>query len=206
MKRWPLYAAIAYVALLLISLAVVPALPEVSDSGTKVVRFFQDHANGVRVFVWLAAWSTVPLVLLFAALRARLRGTARDVMLLGAASVVITSILWTWFSAGLALHPSTLDASTARTISDIAAYYGPILTVSIVLVIAPVGLAAWRNDGFPKWLAWVTLVFVLEQSIETITIFGKSGFTEPGGPMNFTLGAGLYIVWLICAGAAVSTS
>jgi hypothetical protein len=204
MKRWPLYAAIAYVVLLFIGLVIVPAAPEVSDSGAKVVRYMQDHADAVRLFVWLGAWSTVPLVLLIAALRARLRGTARDVMLLGAVGVVVTTILWTWFLAGLALHPKALDAATARTISDIAAYYGPILTVSIVLMIAPIGIAAWRNEGFPKWLAWVTLVFVIEQSIETITIFGKSGFIEPGGAMNLQLGAGLYLVWIICAGVAVS--
>src|SRR6516165_3010843 len=110
MKRWPLYAAIAYVVLLFIGLVIVPAAPEVSDSGAKVVRYMQDHADAVRLFVWLGAWSTVPLVLLIAALRARLRGTARDVMLLGAVGVVVTTILWTWFLAGLALHPKALDA------------------------------------------------------------------------------------------------
>jgi hypothetical protein len=87
----------------------------------------------------------------------------------------------------------------------IAAYFGPVLTVSIVLLIAPVGLAAWRGEGgLPRWLAWLTLVFAVEQSIETMTVFGKSGFIAPGGPMNFTLGAGLLLVWVIAAGAAAS--
>src|SRR5262249_53603729 len=69
-------------------------------------------------------------------------------------------------------------------------------------MIAPIGWAAWKNDGFPRWFAYVTLVLVVEQSIETVTIFGKSGFTEPGGAMNFKLGAGLYLVWLVGAGVA----
>jgi hypothetical protein len=85
----------------------------------------------------------------------------------------------------------------------VSAYFGPVLTVSIVLLIAPIGLAAWRGDGgFPRWLAWFTGVFALEQSIETITVFGKRGFIAPGGPMNFVLGAGLFVAWVIAAGAA----
>ena len=64
---------------------------------------------------------------------------------------------------------------------------------------APRGRAA-------AWLAWLTIVFMVEQSIETITIFGKSGFTAPGGPMNLDLGAGLLLVWIIAAGAASSSA
>ena len=46
-------------------------------------------------------------------------------------------------------------------------------------------------------------MFAVEQSIETITVFGKSGFIAPGGPMNFTLGAGLLLVWVIASGRGV---
>jgi hypothetical protein len=33
--------------------------------------------------------------------------------------------------------------------------------------------------------------------IETVTIFGSTGFTEPGGPMNLQLGAGLVMAWIL---------
>jgi len=205
MKRWPLFAAIAYVVLLFAGLVVVPAAPEATASGARIVRYYQDHADGVRLAMWLGAWSTVPLVVLIAHLRSRLAGTSRDVMLLGAAGVVVTTIVWSWFNLGLALHPSTLDPHVARTLTDVSDYFGPVLTVSIVLLIAPIGLAAWRGQGgLPRWLAWLTAMFALEQSIETLTVFGKRGFIAPGGPMNFMLGAGLYLVWLISAGAAAS--
>jgi hypothetical protein len=204
MKRWPLYVAIAYVILLFAALSAAPTAPGVSASGATLVRYYRDHGSALRVSGWLLAWSTVPLVLLFAALRTHLRGLGRDVMLLGAAGVVVAGTVFAWLALGLALHPNTLDPGVARTVTDISLYFGPLLTVLIVVMIAPIGIAAWRNDGFPKWLAWVTLVFVIEQSIETITIFGKHGFIEPGGAMNLRLGAGLYLVWLICAGAAVA--
>jgi hypothetical protein len=208
MRRWwPAFAACAYAALLVAGLFVIPAIPKVTASGARLVRYFQDHRNGVHVVTWLSAWSMVPLVLLIASLRARLAGMARDVMLLGAVGVVSATIVWSWINAGLALHPSTLDPGVARTIADVGAYFGPVLTVSIVLLILPVGLAAWRGTaGLPRWLAWVTIVFAVEQSIETVTVFGRRGFIAPGGPMNFTVGAGLFVVWVICAGVAASTA
>jgi hypothetical protein len=207
MKRWPLFAAIAYVVLLFAGLVVVPATPEVTASGARLVRYYQDHGNGVRLAMWLGTWSTVPIVLLIAHLRSRLAGMSRDVMLLGGAGLVVATVVWSWFNAGLALHPQTLDPHVARTVADVSAYFGPVLTVSIVLLIAPIGLAAWRGEGgFPRWLAWLTIVFVAEQSIETITVFGKRGFIAPGGPMNFMLGAGLFLVWVIGAGVAASSA
>jgi hypothetical protein len=206
MKRWPLFAAIAYVVLLFAGLLLVPAAPEVTASGTRVVRYYQDHGDGVRVAMWLSAWSVVPIALLVAHLRSRLVGISRDVMLIGAVGLVVSTIVWSWFNLGLALHPDSLDPHVARTIADVSAYFGPVLTVSIVLLIAPIGLTTWRGEGgFPRWLAWLTAVFAGEQSIETITVLGKRGFIAPGGPMNFTLGAGLFLVWVIAVGAA-STS
>jgi len=207
MKRWPLYVAIAYVVMLFAGLTFLPAAPETTASGREIVDYYVEHASAVRLAMWLGAWSTVPLVLLIAHLRARITGIGRDVMLLGAASLVTTTAVWSWFNLGLALHPGTLDAHVARTITDVGAYFGPVVTVAIVLLIAPVGLAAWRRaGGLPRWLAWLTIVFLAEQSIETITIFGKSGFIAPGGPMNLNLGAGLLLVWVIAAGAASSSA
>jgi hypothetical protein len=204
MKRWPLFAAIAYVVLVFAAVLIVPVAPDVTESGARLVRYYQDHGDGVRIAMWLTTWSAVPLVLLVASLRNRLTGIGRDVMLLGAAGVLTSTVVWSWFNLGLALHPDSLNPDVARTATDVSTYFGPVLTVSIVLLIAPIGLAAWRNEGFPRWLAWVTAVFALEQSIETITVFGKRGFLAPGGPMNFMLGAGLFIVWVVSAGAAVS--
>ncbi len=205
MRRWPLFAAIAYVVLLFIGLLVVPAAPEVTASGAKLVRFYRDHDTGLRVVTWLGTLSMIPIVLLLAHLRTRLTGAGRDVMLLGAAGLVTGTSVWLWFNAGLALHADTLDPRVARTVVDVGSYFGPVLTVSIVLLVAPIGVAAWRGSGgFPRWLAWITAVFAIEQLIETITVMGTRGFIAPGGPMNFMLGAGLFAIWVVAAGAATS--
>jgi hypothetical protein len=199
-----MYAAIVYVILAFVALSAAPTAPGATASGAKLVRYYQDHGAALRTSGWIITWSAVPLILLLAALRARLRGYGRDIMLLGAVGVIAAGAVFSWIALGLALHSSTLNADVARTVTDVSLYFGPTLTIAIVVMIAPIGWAAWKKDGYPRWLAYVTLVFVIEQSIETITIFGKRGFIEPGGAMNFKLGAGMYLVWLVCAGIAAS--
>jgi hypothetical protein len=64
-------------------------------------------------------------------------------------------------------------------------------------MMAPVTLLALRGDSLPRWLGVLGLAAFVEQSIETITIFGSSGFTQPGGAMNMQLGGGLTLAWLL---------
>jgi hypothetical protein len=207
MKRWwPLLAAIVYAVATFGSALGLPKAPDVNASGETLVRYYSDHGNALRTATWLLTWALVPFVILMAHVRSFLSGLCRDVMLISVTMFLATGTVWTWFNAGLALHAATLDAHVTRTLVDISVYFGPILTVADVLLAGAIGLAAWRGDGgLPRWLAYFSAVFALEQAIETITIFGKSGFIAPGGDMNFQLGAGLLFVWLIALGAATST-
>ena len=109
-----------------------------------------------------------------------------------------------WFTAGLALHPDQLGSATARTIADVVAMWGPILTVADIMVAVPILLAA--NEGrFPRWLGIVAAVFAVEQLIETITIIGPpASFISPGGAMNFYLGGPLFIIFFLALGVALS--
>jgi hypothetical protein len=206
MKRWwPLVAAILYVVATFASVLGLPKAPDVNASGEVLVRYYRDHADALRTATWLLTWSLVPFVILMAHVRSFLSGLCRDVMLISVAMFLATGTVWTWFNAGLALHPGALDPHVARTLVDISVYFGPILTVADVLLAGAIGVAAWRGDGgLPRWLAYFSAAFALEQAIETITIFGKSGFIAPGGDMNFQLGAGLLFVWLIALGVATS--
>jgi hypothetical protein len=195
-----------YVVLVVIGLFVVPTAPDATTSGDHIVRYYRSHADDVRLLTWFAAVATIPLVLLIARLRQALAGTSRDVMLLGAVGVVAPTIVWTWFAAGLALHPATMTTANARLVNDVRSYFGPVLTVSILLMIVPIGLAAWHTTaGLPRWLAWLTAVFALEQAAETMTIFSTRGFSAPGGAWNFGVGAVLFLVWVLAAGVATTT-
>jgi hypothetical protein len=80
-------------------------------------------------------------------------------------------------------------------------FFGPVFTGTTVTMIAPVTILALNNrSGLPRWIGVWGLIAVVEQAIETITIFGSTGFTQPNGAMNFQLGAGLTVGWLLAFG------
>jgi len=60
--------------------------------------------------------------------------------------------------------------------------------------------------ALPRWLGAIAAVALVEQLIETVTIFGSHGFIAPGGPMNIYLGAGLTAVALLSLGIALARS
>lgn len=91
-----------------------------------------------------------------------------------------------------------LEPATARTLLDVAIYWGPVLTGAWMTMIGPVALLALRGHArLPRWLGVLSLVVVAEQALETMTIFGPAGFTEPGGPMNMQVGGSLTMGWLV---------
>jgi len=167
MKRWwPLLAAIVYVGATFASAIGLPKAPDVNASGEVLVRYYRDHADALRTATWLLTWALVPFVILMAHVRSFLSGLCRDVMLISITMFLATGTVWTWFNAGLALHAATLDPHVTRTLVDISVYFGPILTVADVLLAGAIGLAAWRGDGgLPRWLAYFSAVFALEQAI-----------------------------------------
>jgi hypothetical protein len=120
---------------------------------------------------------------------------------IGGIAILISSAVQSWFWAGLALHADQLEPATARALLDVAVFFGPILTGATTTMMAPVTLLALRSKaGLPMWLGLLGAAAFVEQSIETITIFGSTGFTQPGGAMNLQLGAGLTLAWMMAFG------
>jgi hypothetical protein len=117
--------------------------------------------------------------------------------LAGVLGCAITAQVQAWFWAGLAFHPQGLEPGAARTIFDIAAFWGPLVngsTTTMAIAVAALGFGA--SPIIPRWLAWLSVIFLLEQAIETITVFGQSGFIAPGGTMNAYLGGVLGFLWI----------
>lgn len=197
-------AGIAFAVLFTTGLLIVPTLPGIDKPGYDIVSFVTAHSGAMRMQVLLATFGALALVVVLGYARDRLAGPPGHVFAIGSALVLVEFFIAVWFSGGLALHPDQLGSATARTIADIAAMFGPILTVADIMVAVPILLAA--NDGrFPRWMGILAAVFAVEQLIETITIIGPpASFISPGGAMNFYLGGPLFIVFFLALGVALS--
>jgi len=191
-------AALAVLVLYVIAVVAIGTPPGAADTGEQVAAWFHEHRDGVRWSVWAATVSIPPFAVMFALLRRLLPAPHRDVFLIGAVTFVVTYAVQAWTWGGLALHAGRLEPSVARTVLDVAIFWGPVLTGATTTMIAPVTLLALRGRaGLPWWLGVLGAVAFTEQAVETVTIFGSTGFTEPGGPMNLQLGAGLTAAWML---------
>ncbi|MEA2425528.1 MAG: hypothetical protein QOH13_1938 [Thermoleophilaceae bacterium] len=191
-------AAVVAGGLYLVGAIALGTPPKATDSPADVVAWFRDHSDSARLYAWTLTFGTLAFATLAGMVRGLLPAPYRDVFMLGAAAFIVETAIQGWLWAGLALHPGTLNASTARTALDVASFWGPVLTGATTTMIGAVtALGLLRPSPIPRWLVAIGAVAFIEQAVETITIFGKSGFTAPGGDMNILLGAGLSAVWLI---------
>jgi hypothetical protein len=87
--------------------------PGAADTGAQVVAWFREHRDGVRWFVWAGTVATPLVALMFALLRQLLPTPHRDVFLIGAVAIVVTSAVQAWTWGGLALHADQLEPATA---------------------------------------------------------------------------------------------
>jgi hypothetical protein len=172
--------------------------PEVDDSGGAVVAWFSGHAGAARTYAWTATLGTLLFAVYAALVRVVLPRPHRDVWLIGATVFIAENAIQGWLWAGLALHPDSLEPGAARTLLDVASFWGPVLTGATTAMIGAVtALGFGREPLVPRWLTILGALAFVEQLAETVTVFGTGGFIAPGGDMNLVLGAGLSLLWLV---------
>src|SRR5882757_3974581 len=192
---------VAAFVLIFVGTTALGETPGPSASGQEVADWFAAQGGQARMYAWLVVLF-VPFFATFTALvRARLPRPHRDVFLIGAIALIAETSVSTWIWAGLSWHAEQLEPATARTLLDVASFWGPVLNGATISMLAPVVVLSWGARAvLPRWLGIVGGVALAEQTIETITIFGHTGFIAPGGPMNLMLGAALVSIWLLCLG------
>lgn len=203
-KNVPLVAAAAFAVLAVCAVVVVPLGPGVERPGSDVVDHIAAHSGMIRLQVLLTALALLALAVVLGYARDRLDGPAGQVFIAGSAVFIAQTGIRAWLDAGLALHPSALDPAVARVVADIGAMWGPLLSVAAIMLGGPVIWAA-RLGRFPRWLAVIAAVVVVEQFVAMLTIIGPVGsFIAPGGPMNVFLGGLLFGVFFFALGLALA--
>src|SRR5438132_19883 len=140
----------------LLYLAAVVALgstPGAGEDGPAVADWFRSHGGQVRAWMLLLTLFA-PLFATFAALvRAQLPAPHRDLFFFGAIAFAAETAVQGWLWAGMAWHASQLQPATARTLLDVASFWGPVLTSTTVIMLAPIVVLALRGGaGLPRWL------------------------------------------------------
>ncbi|MCP4436491.1 MAG: hypothetical protein GY812_13480 [Actinomycetia bacterium] len=162
------------------------------------MNWFTDSGRNAQVYAWTAAFAALTLTAFGGIVTRLLPAANRYIFFGGIIAWLVTGMVQAWIWAGMALHPEGLDPATARTLFDIAQYWGLIINgATMAMAVALIPLAFSGSRPVPLWLGWLSIVFFVEQGVETITVFGESGFIAPGGAMNLYLGGVLGMAWVI---------
>lgn len=173
------------------------SFPTVESGGEEIVRWFTDNPLKARTYAWTAAFVTLGFAAWGALVASVMPRPHGYLVLAGVIGWGITGQVQGWIWAGLALHPESLAPQTAKVIFDISQYWGPLVNGSTTTMSAGfVALGLVASPVLPRWLFWLSLAFFLEQAIETITVFGETGFLAPGGTMNVYLGGVIGFAWV----------
>jgi hypothetical protein len=195
-----LVSTVAWIVLYIAGFAALgSSIPTVDSTGQEVLDFFTDNSTRADTYAWTWAFNSLTMAVFGAILASLLPRPNRYLLLAGVFGWVIAGQVQAWFWAGLGLNPEGLDPTTARTLFDISSFVGPVIngsTIAMAAAVFPLGFG--RAPMVPRWLAWISLAFFVEQGVETITIFGgDTGFIAPGGAMNVYLGGVFGMAWVI---------
>jgi hypothetical protein len=203
-QRALLGSSVGFVVLFAIATFAPGTPPKPNDTGQTIMAWVTDHQTGIRWAGWCSLMAGI-LFLVFALLmRDVIGGFAGTAFLVGCIGVSTLTTAYSWFNLGLARRPAAVDPATARTLYDIAGYWGPLLITFTTLTFGALAWVGWKAGRLPKWVGILAAVALVEQLIESITVFGSRGFTAPGGAMNTLLGAGLSVITWLAAGVAAS--
>lgn len=179
-------------------IALGASVPTIESSGQEIVAWFTDNGSNARTYAWTAAFAALALTVFGGMVTALLPKPHRYIFFGGILMWVITGMVQAWFWAGLAFRPEDLEPATARTLFDIPQYWGPIINGSTMTMAAAIILLGFGASSLvPRWLLWLSVILFVEQAIETVTVFGQSGFFAPGGTMNLYLGGVIGMAWVI---------
>lgn len=201
-SRTLLIATGAYLLFAVAGLSAVGTFPAATQSEDQLVAWFREKAEAVRLFVWAWTVAIPPLAIMVASLRRLLPAHCIAMFfLIGAISYLVAIEIRNMVMGGSGAscgRPEPRKRSRGARCCDlpwagtdrIDNYHdgsGDLVGVA----------SASPNPSLAR--AFRTVAF-LEQAIETITIFGSSGFTQPGGAMIMQLGATLTLGWLVAFG------
>jgi len=204
LARVPTIAAVSFVLLLSCAVLVCDVPPQVDASGQRILDWAQTNQRAIGAQVWLVAVAWLPGAMLFTLVHRRMRGAPATAFLLGTALSMCLIFVGGMLRLGLMRHASALTASEARLVAGIEAQWGPLATIGNVLQAGALAVAV-RQGQFTAWLFPISLMFAVEQAVETVTILMSGSIWGPGGLLNLG-GAALYLVWVLAIGIALPMS
>jgi hypothetical protein len=200
--RWERYGAlggVVFVVLVVASILATGGNVMASDSASKILKYFSDHQDGIKVSAFLSVLASVPIIWWAGSLWARLNrvGDRHNrlavIAVLGLLIAGVGNLTQTAVNAGVALERQSVGATTAKLFYVLSTTFGAGGLVGIAVLVVATSVAAFRLGAFPRWVGWLGLVDGIVLLVAAASIATTSDAISTLGFVGF----GLWAVWMI---------
>ena len=198
-ERWGALGGVLFVVLVVASIFATGGNVSASDTPAKILKYFNDHHDGIRVSAFLGILSTLPIIWWAGSLWARLdrvgdhHNRLAVIALLGLLIGGVGNLTQTAVTAGVALDRQSIGASSAKFFYVLSTTFGAGGLVGLAVLVVAVSAAAFRLGAFPVWVGWLGVVDGLVFLGAAASIATTNGAIGALGLIGFVLWA----VWIV---------
>lgn len=198
-ERWGALGGVLFVVLVIASIVATGGNAKPSDSPSKILKYFSDNKDGIKVSAYLSVLASVPIIWWAGSLWARLHrvGDRHNrlavIAVLGLLIAGVGNLTQNAVSAGVALDLRSVGASEAKFFYVLSGAFGAGGLVGIAVLVFAVSVAAFRLHAFPAWVGWLGIVDGVVMLVAAYSIATTSDAINTFGFVGFILWA----VWII---------
>jgi hypothetical protein len=189
--RWGLLAGVVFVVLILVAGFLAGSPPKLTDSNTKIVKFFRDNQDQLRIASYLYGIAGVVFLWFLGSLFGRLRraeggsGRLAGVALTAGVVAVAVQFVYGGIAGFTALHPETA-AGGYRLATDLGAY----VNFAAAAFTAAVSVVLWSKGVLPKVLGYAGEAIAVGLLVAAAAVATESDTV-------FTIGFIVFLVWIV---------
>jgi hypothetical protein len=200
--RWERYGAlggIVFVVLVVASIVVTGGNAMASDSVSKIVKYFNDNQDGIKVGAFLSVIASVPIIVWAGSLWSRLHrvGDVHNrlalIAVLGLLIGGVGNLTQTAVNAGVALELNTITRNNVKFFFVLSQAFGAGGLVGIAVLVLAVSVAAFRLGAFPRWVGFLGAI---DGIVFLVAAYSIATTSDAIGTLGFVAFI-LWAIWLI---------
>jgi hypothetical protein len=190
-ERWGALAGVVFVVLVVVGAVIGGSPPKPSDSAAKIVNFYKDNQDSLKIGSYLAGIGLIPFLWFLGTLFGRLRkaeggaGRVSGIALTGGVVALAIAMIGNGINAYAVLHPEGAVSSF-----QIATILFGFAGFAIAVFVGATAVVVMRSNFLPAWFCFASVALALAWLV------AAAGVSTESDAIN-TVGFIVFLVWAV---------